>query len=225
MPKRNPRSQGSTRKSPPIPAAGSSWRHALQDLESLLDFANLRPKAPEEFAEAISRLSARPAAGSVQLHSPASIALLKALGGTALNAPLRFADIILFDPRLPAWRNANAQKRVLPMILRLRECTFRILDRLEHDNSAVVNGVYRPELDPKSKRIDFAVNGREPIDILTFGSQPQFQLPIVYDVQDALFARVRNLIDRVQRPVRLRCDDDKIIPYWPLSHCIVCGRF
>jgi predicted nucleic acid-binding Zn ribbon protein len=208
-----------------LTTAGRPWRHSLQDLETLIAFVNLRPQDPSEFEEAVARFAARSAAGTVKLNSPSSIALLKALTGTALNAPLRFADIVLSDPKGPSWKNRNAQKRVSSLVLALRQGAFRILDRLVRANAVMVNGEPRPELDPKTKRIDFIVNGRSPIDILPLDSTPQFQLPVVYDIQDALFAKIRNLIDRTHRPVRLRWHDGSIVPYWPLAHCLVCGKF
>jgi hypothetical protein len=215
---RAPKRPGGRSATPP-------WRHALQDLEPLIGFANLRPKDPSEFEEAITSLVAPPAPGSKRLHNPASIALLKALGCTAFNAPVRLAELVLVDPKQESWRNANARKRALTMIFKLRECTARILDRLVRGSAVLVNGVVRPELHPRNRRIDFVVNGRDPIDIMTFGPTPQFRLPIVYDIQDALFLKIRNLIDRVQRPARLRWENGTVVPFWPLASCLVCGHF
>lgn len=194
-------------------------------MDTLVAFVNLRPKHESEFEEAVAFLTARPVPKTVTLHSQSSKSLIQALTGTALNAPLRVGDIVLFDPKKPAWKNRNAQRSVLPLILALRQCAYRMLNRLVRGNGVVVNGVARPELDPKSNRIDFVVNGRAPIDNMTFGPAPQFHLPVVYDVQDALFAQFRNLIDRTLRPARLRWHDGGIVPYWPLDHCFVCGKF
>ena len=201
------------------------WRHALQDFEPLIGFVNLRPKDPLEFEEAIAHLTAGPAPSSRQVHSHASLALLKALGGTALNAPLRMADVILVDRKRERWQDSNAERRALQFILHFHDCTVRILGRLARGNGLIVNGVERPELDPKTQRVDFVANSRDPIDMMTFGPTPHFQLPVVYDIQDALFLKIRSLIDRAQRPVRLRRENGTIVPTWPLASCLVCGCF
>jgi len=203
------------------------WRHALQDLEPVIGFANLRPKHPSEFEEAIAHLAAQRVPGEKRFHSPVSITFLRTLGGTALKS-VRLAGLSLNDPNQEPWQRKNAQKRACQWLSSLRGCTARILDRLQRGNALVVNGIERPELDPKTQRIDFVVNGRQPNDEFIMGPAPRgpvFRLHTVDDIQDAMFLKIRDLIDRVQRPTRLRAEDGRIIPFWPLAYCLVCGHF